>query len=384
MRTIKHGIWFIASVAALSLLPIQLNAKVVLKELGTLGGDTSSASGINEFGEIVGVSAASDGTTHGFRWQNGLMSNLDPHNSNQCQATAINDAGQIVGNFLYQTTNYLTVSNIGLFPFPVYTNVANGVTNYYTITISSQPFLLNRGSLNNQELGTNGVAFGINDSGQIVGVSGSHAFVYSKGLMTDLGALLGGFGSVAHGINNRGEIVGESDINLTNLISSHPFLYSHGLMHDLGSLGGTIAAATAINDLGEIVGSSTTTSNLEQHPFLYRDGKMYDLGTLGGSSPNPSLPFPVGGQANAINNWGQIVGESISTNGAHAFLYSKGKMTDLNNLVNLTAINSRAGFLVLTAATGINDIGQVVGTGLFWDGTKESSRAFLLELTPEY
>src|SRR3989344_3471563 len=58
-------------------------------------------------------------------------------------------------------------------------------------------------------------AYGINASGQVVGASyapassGTRAFLYSGGVMTNLGDL-GGNGSVAYGINNNGQVVGWS------------------------------------------------------------------------------------------------------------------------------------------------------------------------------
>src|SRR5690348_8729868 len=57
-------------------------------------------------------------------------------------------------------------------------------------------------------------AYGLNDSGQVVGCSdtallNSHAFLWQSGAMTDLGTL-GGSNSVAYGINNSGYVVGAS------------------------------------------------------------------------------------------------------------------------------------------------------------------------------
>ena len=50
-------------------------------------------------------------------------------------------------------------------------------------------------------------------------------------------------------------------------------------MTDLGVLGGAFSDAFDINDRGEIVGQSETTSGAV-HAFLFKDGVMHDLGTL--------------------------------------------------------------------------------------------------------
>ena len=98
-------------------------------------------------------------------------------------------------------------------------------------------------------------ATGINNSGQIVGVSGGEPFLYSDGVMQDLGTLPGASYSEANAINNSGTVVGYSDFQ----DGSHAFVYSGGVMQDLNSLidpnsGWTLNTATAINDSGQIVG----------------------------------------------------------------------------------------------------------------------------------
>ena len=72
----------------------------------------------------------------------------------------------------------------------------------------------------------------------------------------------------------------------------------------LGSLGGYINSVAAINDSGQVVGSSMLAGNQIYHSFIYKNGLMTDLGT-----------FNFGGQSQAIdiNNAGQIV-VTINTN----------------------------------------------------------------------
>ena len=417
--------------------PVKAEFKLI--NLGTLRGDvTSSAAAINDLGEIVGESVNSNGIPHAFSYRDGRMSILS---TNPSTAAAINDAGQIVGRLLAYSTNIVIVPP--LFPptpltnpivilptnpivilptntivFPL-TNILIMVTNpapkgtavsvpnqieggilatngkiVTNLVINSQAVLFRPGSSVNLLESTNpGYASGINNQGEIVGSVTllndltSYAFVYKNGLTTDLPVLSSAIGpAAAMGINNRGDIAGFSGIE-----PEHPFLYRHGLMYDLGTLGGSIGEANAINELGEIVGSSETTSNVEIHAFLYRQGQMTDLGTLSGLHSYPGTnvsarPFPpIVSEAYAINNWGMIVGIALTAEDApHAFIYSNGKMTDLNDLVKLTHTNGPPGFLELNGANGINDFGQIVGAGRYWDGAHETGRAFLMEWRPEH
>ena len=112
----------------------------------------------------------------------------------------------------------------------------------------------------------------INNAGQITGFSGSHAFLYSNGVMTDLATLLYGSVSVGYGINNAGQITGS--------YANHTFLYSNGVMTDLGILGGTYSSVGyGINNAGQITGSYSN-GNGDQHAFLYSNGVVTNLGTL--------------------------------------------------------------------------------------------------------
>jgi probable HAF family extracellular repeat protein len=140
-----------------------------------------------------------------------------------------------------------------------------------------------------------GSATAIDDSGNIVGISG-HAFLYAASVLTDLGSLGGPSGASA--INNVGQIVGYSYPSGAIGAPYHPILWSGGQMTDLGTLGGLNAQALGINHTGHIIGVSQTTGGFAQHAFSWFAGTLTDLGTLGG----------LNSQADGINAGGQIVG----------------------------------------------------------------------------
>jgi probable HAF family extracellular repeat protein len=73
-----------------------------LTDIGTLGGSDSSPSALNNLGQVVGDSITSNGVQHAFLWQGGVLTDLNdllPANSGWELMTAglINDSGRIVG-----------------------------------------------------------------------------------------------------------------------------------------------------------------------------------------------------------------------------------------------------------------------------------------------
>lgn len=414
---------------------------VELFDLAPLSGDVnSSAAAINDAGEIVGTSSGSNnvqlgggggggrggggsGAQHAFVYRRGRMSKLCNEPST---ATAINDAGQIVGSIYSYSTNIVVLKSPLFPPTPLSLPisplqspqpdalgtgrsvssqvVAGGIspTNRELVTnviVNEEAVLFGPGMTTTLLESTNpSYATGINNQNEIVGgitivnEFAAYAFAYQSGVTTFLPCPTNPLAMMtACGINNQGDIVGTKTITPGYgsgyySTSQSPFLWHQGQMQDLGTLGGNIATATAVNDDGEVVGWSMTVSNKETHAFLYQQGQMMDLGgldvaysNLSSSNIPPNSVLPVS-EAGAINNWGMIVGEALTATGMHAFIYANGTMTDLNNLVRLTRVGRGRGFVSLTSASGINDVGQIVGSGKYWDGRQETTRAFLLDL----
>jgi probable HAF family extracellular repeat protein len=286
-----------------------------ITDLGTLGGSSSSASSINNRGQIVGSSLLSgDVVSHAFLFSRRQMIDLFPGSGNLLSfANDINNRGQIVGS------------------------------------LGSQAFLYSRGHATPISLGgANSAAFGINDKGEVVGEASpagadldTHAFLYRHGQTIDLTpALPGGeFGqfSIAQDINNRGDVIGY--VSPFELFPQ-PFLWRRGTLTDLPLIlpGDDIAIPARINNSGEVVGMSLSFSNFENHAVLLSHGRLISLGP---------------GVATSLNNGGQVVGTAPDG----GFLYQKGVRIELSNL-----LPAGSGWTSLSPGD-INDRGQIVGGG---------------------
>ncbi|MFB8788351.1 MAG: hypothetical protein U7123_05750 [Potamolinea sp.] len=303
-----------------------------ITNLGSLGSGSCEALGINYASQVVGYCSISRQIQKAFLWQNGTMNSLDISGSLAFSyASAINSSGQVVYN-----------------------------TDPGSHVMGKKVILWQNGKTTNVNSADNStIAYGLNNTGHVVGGYLGPAFLWYKGNMTSLGTLGGsGSGSVAYAINDSRQVVGGSQ---TNNAQSHAFLWQKGSIRDLGTLSGNYSEARSINKTAQVVGSSTFNNNSPSyvHAFLWENPKMKDLGTLGGNNS----------KALAINNSGTIVGKSeISSGIEHAFLWKHGKMTDLNS-----RLPTNSGW-ELTTANAINNRGQIVGKGKF----NGETRAFLL------
>ncbi len=111
-----------------------------------------------------------------------------------------------------------------------------------------------------------------------------------------------------------------------------------------GTLTPIVGTPSAINGTGEIAGYFTPNGGTQKNAYLYNSGSVTNL--------NSKSLFPGGSQAAGINNSGEIVGTGyLNPSTFHAFLYSNGKMTDIGPPGAFQA-----------DAYGINNSGQIVGT----------------------
>ena len=165
-------------------------------------------------------------------------------------------------------------------------------------------------------MATNSAAYGIDDSGAVVGAMGSitHAFLYD-------------------GVSNT------YDMQTGTLPNGTPDLHA--------TFRGLFSYAAGINNAGDVVGAAADSAG-DYHAFLYDavGHKMTALDGTSGSNDSDAL---------GINNHNQVVGYYFAGDTYHAFLYD-----NINHFRDLNSLVSYPGW-TLISAVGINDNGQITG-----------------------
>ena len=336
----------------------------VQTDLGALpGGNNSSIPfWVNDQGTVVGVSEngvidplTGSPETSAVLWKDDKIFDLGTLGGNASLANAINNRGQVVGyalnTILDGDVNGFSAFILSVIPFPVATQ--------------ARAFLWQHGVMH--DLGTLGsgndaVAFFVNDLGQVSGVSLTNTipnattgiptldpFFWENGKMLDIGTL-GGTAGVPFQMNNRGQVVGNS--NLAGDQNFHAFLWDkeEGLK-DLGTLpGGSFSGANWINDAGESVGGSDSSNG--HHAVLWKKRAVIDLGTLAGDCKSDAL---------SINSQGQIVGNSSPdcVQDGNAVLFEDGGAP-----INLNTLVPPGSGLTVVFAFDINDRGEIAAHAL--------------------
>ena len=213
--------------------------------------------------------------------------------------------------------------------------------------------------------GTQTVALGVNDSGQVVGWSQdsanrTQAFVWANGTMTGIGFLPGGTTSVANAINESGHVTGYSYVSGT---AYHGFLYASNGMADIGALG-TFSQARAINVLDELTGSSPPTNfPNENFSFLWKTNRFISISSFSFAAGSYSC------DGYGINDFSQICGSmriNVTENTPRYWGYvwedaNGNGITDSGERHMLGSLGVAGTVGSTSVAFDINNLGQVVG-----------------------
>ena len=261
---------------------------------------TSSALGVNDAGEVVGL--YTDGLDiHGFVGSGTSFTTIDapssfPPFTPRTVLTGINDSGQFVGNQLTGSGPRGFIDTSGSF-----TNIVDPLAYFGTTTTS-----------------------GINDAGAVVGYYTNEAglnysgFLYTSGTFTPVNDPVG-YQTQALGINNSGEIVGS-----TTLPEPHEdvgFLDDGGVFTTISvpmssDFGGTVA--TDINNEGVIVGYYGSRGGIQG--FEYENGSYITIA-------DPVAPGST--YVSGINDAGEIVGTYFAHGDEFSFVDVGGVFTTL-------------------------------------------------------
>jgi hypothetical protein len=301
-------------------------------------------------------------------------------------ASKINDNGDIAGT----NARNNSVLSIALTPhgttFLTITSVNSNLTLYSPIALN------NNGAVLGQDLGidnshgssslwtpntphtstgtvtdftkNNFSGYGLNDSGAVVGIGqGIGTAIWRNGQFQSL--MLGS----PYAINSSGKVFGSFQ-TLTNgtlgvaAYRTAPYSALNPATDLLYGPGGTSIIGGTPMLYGHSINANGDCVNDGIHALLWTGANTQakDLGTLGGAQSNAAA---LNDNLDVVGSSYIVPGQNSATGGeTHAFLCrAGGPMQDLNNL-----IDKNSGW-VLTAATDINNFGEIVGRGGHSGGT---------------
>jgi probable HAF family extracellular repeat protein len=295
---------------------------------------------LNNKGEVVGFVETTG--VRAFLWRDGtytdLVNRIDP-TSQQTEATGIDDRSRIVGHRNDRTPPAFLLRNNRRFDIQV--------------EPSDRSFM-----------------FGINNNGQILGKSGSRAFIlygFTTGSpFTDfLPDLTSGSGSTAWDFNDAGVAVGASGSE----DARRPVLWADAAVISLPLLPDAVdGEAKAINNANQVIGFNKVGGN--KRAFLWSAQVLQELPLLGRGE--------TASEANDINDWGVSVGYTTDSTNFFAVMWIGNRAIELTT--RIAADDPLKGSVTLQQAFFINDRGQMVVRGS--DVNTGTARMYLL--TPDY
>ena len=266
------------------------------------GAKSTSGSGINARGDVVGAYTDQANITHGFLMSGGTFTSIDYPGAVVTQARGINSRGDIVGT--HQGPNLATAGSGG------------DIHGFLLLAGDSLPAAVDYpGHMNT-------IAQRITASGQILGcyhdhdtMGSMHGILVSDGNYVALDGTESGL-TMPASMNNGGTPDGQLITGFySDMMGTHSYLISNGNFVSFDFPGAKGTSAWDINPLGEIVGAYTSTDN-KTHGFLATGGQFF------------SIDYPEAGvkrtQAFGIDPQGDVVGSYTDAAGiTHGFLLSR-------------------------------------------------------------
>lgn len=183
--------------------------------------------------------------------------------------------------------------------------------------------------------------YGLNDAGLLVGNQGRRfagGFAYQDGQVLESGIPFG-LSAAATDVNNLGQVAGY--LYEFSGRANRGVLVSGGVTTLFDVPGSDATAAAGLNDAAQVVGTYHVPGETGPRGFLLSGGMFTEVAVPGGTDTRPT----------AINNVGTIAGTYRRGSASYGFLLQGGAYSDITD-------PSGTAFLPV----GLNNAGQVVGT----------------------